>query len=147
MKKIIVLFGFIVVFFSSKAQSTFYYYRGNKVFLNENKSIRYISYNRNTPEELLIYVDSLLSGCCSKIDTCTAFFNKYYVKNNKNSTFETIVDQYDTLFILNTPDYAQADSLLLYPTREILLKIRETYSIQTILTDQNVPYSHYIEDD
>ena len=147
MKKIIVLFGFIVVFFSSKAQSTFYYYRGNKVFLNENKSIRYISYNRNTPEELLIYVDSLLSGCCSKIDTCTAFFNKYYVKNNKNSTFETIVDQYDTLFILNTPDYAQADSLILYPTREILLKIRETYSIQTILTDQNVPYSHYIEDD
>ena len=117
------------------------------MFLNENKSIRYISYNRNTPEELLVYVDSLLSGCCSKIDTCTAFFNKYHVKINKNSTFENLVNQYDTLFILNTPDYAQADSLMLYPTREILLKIKESYSLQTILNDQNVPYSHYMEDD
>ena len=141
-----ILLGFVVISSTVNAQSAYYYYRDNKVFLNKNESIRYLSYNRNIPEDLLAYVDSLLSECCSKIDT-SSFFNKYYLKTDKQTAFEYVIDQYDTIFNLNTPNYAENDSLTLYPTREILLKIKESNSLQTILTEQNVPYSHYIEDD
>ena len=43
MKRIIVLFGLILILFSTNAQFTYYYYHSDKVFLNKNESIRYLS--------------------------------------------------------------------------------------------------------
>lgn len=57
-----------------------------------------------------------------------------------------ILERYDSLTTLHTPNYGENDSLSFYPTRTILAKIKPEYSINQILFKTKTPYKNYSTD-
>ena len=121
MKKFFV-FCMIVFNVGQLCAQSYYYYQGEKFFVTENPYIRHVNLNKSINKETCCLIDSLLETCSWKVDVYNNHYRKYYVIQNKLECFMEILERYDSLTTLHTPNYGENDSLSFYPTRTILAK-------------------------
>ena len=142
MKKI--AFSIILIFFGIShllAQESYYYCQGKKVFLSENVLIRYVGLKNTLAEDQVKNIQERLNNCCSKVYEYPPYFAKYFILEDKIEQFNEVIYSNDSLIILNTPDYSSADTLLLFPSRTILVKIKPITLLLPILDSIGVPYN------
>ena len=145
-RKIVLITCALFSLSASIAQCDYYYYQGNRIYLNKHSLIRQVAFKKNASEHQIMLIDNLLRECSDRIDTYSFSLKKYYVKEQALNAFLQILDQYDTLIALNSSNYTLNDTTMFYPTREILVKIKPGFSLSTILTEMSIPFSHYIQD-
>ena len=93
MKKIIyTLFLFFLGIYPLLAQESYYYCQGEKVFLPENKQVRYVGLKGNLTEDKVRCIQSELHECCTKVHEFSPYFAKYFIFEEKIERFEAIIN-------------------------------------------------------
>ncbi len=127
------------------AQESYYYCQGKKVFLPKNERVRYVGFKNTLSGNQAKSIRDNLSSCCTMIYEHTPFFAKYFISEDKIEQFDAVVHSNDSLICLNSPNYASDDTLMLYPTRTILVKVKPSISLLPILNNMKVPYDKVIQ--
>ena len=104
------------------SQSSFYYYKGTRVPLNENPLVRYVCLDRQLSEKEVAFITRQLENFSWRVDKYDSTFGKYFVNTNDLNDFLSIVSQYSSKVILHTPNYATIDTDSFYPVRQVLVK-------------------------
>lgn len=129
------------------AQESYYYCQGKKVFLSENKLVRYVGLKNSLTENQVKNIQNNLNECCAKIYEFTPYFAKYFILEDKMEQFNEVILNNDSLISLNSPNYASNDTLILYPARTILVKMKPScsFSLLPVLDSIRVPYINVIQ--
>ena len=127
------------------AQESYYYCQGKKVFLSENKLVRYVGLKNSLTENQVKNIQNNLNECCAKIYEFTPYFAKYFILEDKMEQFNEVILNNDSLISLNSPNYASNDTLILYPARTILVKMKPSCSLLPVLDSIRVPYINVIQ--
>ena len=128
---------------SVSAQS-YYYYKGQRIYLIENPLIRYVELQQTLSSTEAEEFRNMLSNYCWRTDEYSSYFNKYYIKPDKYEEFMQICFSNETIISLHAPNYAQNDTSSFYPTRIILVKNKTNINLQAILTDYDIPFSNIV---
>ena len=84
------IFFLVLVMFSvavALSQTSFYYCKGSRVFLNENSLVRYVCLDRQMSEEDVAFITQQLENFCWRVDKYDSTFRKYFVNPNDLSDF------------------------------------------------------------
>ena len=127
------------------SQSSFYYYKGTRVPLNENPLVRYVCLDRQIPEEEVAFITRQLENFSWRVDKYDSIFGKYFVNTNDLNDFLSIVSQYSSKVILHTPNYATIDTDSFYPVRQVLVKKSSDISVDYLLTQLNIPFERVVQ--
>ena len=146
MKKIIyTLFLFFLGMYPLLAQESYYYCQERKVYLHENNRVRYVGLKKTLAEDQVRLIQSELNECCARILEFSPYFAKYFILDGKTEQFESVINSNDSLLYLNSPDYASDDTLVLFPARTILVKMKSTTSLLPVLDSIGVPYKNVVQ--
>lgn len=127
------------------AQESYYYCQGKKVFLPKNERVRYVGLKNSLTEKQAKSIRENLSDCCTMVYEHTPFFAKFFISEDKIEQFDGVIHNNDSLISLNSPNYAPEDTLMLYPTRTILVKVKPSISLLSVLDNMEVPYDNVIQ--
>ena len=145
MKKIVCLFEIILLCLSTTAQVSYYYFNGNRIYLNENPLVRYVEIIQSASSEQVEEMYELLSSCCWRTDEYSTHLTKYYIIQNKLPEFMQICFAKDSIICLHISNYADSDTSIFYPTRSILVKIKTNVNIYTALFENNIPFINVMQ--
>lgn len=145
MKKIVCLFEIILLCLSTTAQVSYYYFNGNRIYLNENPLVRYVEIIQSASSEQVEEMYELLSSCCWRTDEFSTHLTKYYIIQNKLPEFMQICFAKDSIICLHASNYADSDTSIFYPTRSILVKIKTNVNIYTALFENNIPFINVMQ--
>ena len=143
MKNLFIIIGLFFSWLSVNAQS-YYYYKDQKIYMQENPLVRYVELKQTASPFKVKELHDLLNKCCWRTDEYSPYFNKYYINQDKYDEFLYVCSTHDSIISLHVPNYASTDSSVLYPTRMLLVKTQTDVNLQTVLTDNNIPYSDII---
>ena len=127
------------------SQSSFYYYKGNRIPLNENPNVRYVSFNKQLSEEDVSLITGQLEEFCWRVDAYDSRFKKYYINQNDLDNFLGVVSRNNSNILLHTPNYATSDTVSFYPVRQVLVKSKHNISLDYLLTYLNIPFESIIQ--
>ena len=144
MKKIIIFIGILLLCLSVTAQK-YYYYKGHKIYLHENPLVRYVKLQQTVSPAEAREFQNLLNKCCWRTDEYSPYFSKYYIKQEKYAEFLQTCITHDSIINLHTPNFANNDTLSMYPTRTLLVKTQTNINLQAVLTSQDIPFSEIIQ--
>ena len=130
---------------SITAQNQYYYYKGQRIYLQENPLIRYVELQQTVPLTEAKDFQEMLNKYCWRTDEYTPYFNKYYINQDKYAEFLQACLTHDSIISLHTPNYARNDTSSMYFTRILLVKIKTNINLQDVLIDNNVPFSNIIQ--
>ena len=145
MKRTIFTLGIITMCWFLTAQPSYYYSQEEHFYLNENPLVRYVELQQTISFEQATAIHELLNSCCWRTDEFTPFFNKYYINQDKYVDFQHICQIYNSIICLHTPNYANEDTSIFYPTRIVLVKIKPNIDLQNVLTDNNILFTNIVQ--
>ena len=132
---------------SITAQNPYYYYKGQRVYLNENPLVRYVELKQTVSETAAEDFHNMLTKYCWRTDEYTPYFNKYYINQDKYAEFIQTCRSQDTIISLHTSNYAHSDTLSMYPTRTLLVKSKTNINLPVVLAHNNIAYTNIIQSD
>ena len=110
MKKTIIFLGVLFMWLSITAQNQYYYYKGQRIYLQENPLIRYVELQQTVSLTEAKEFQKTLNHYCWRIDEYTPYFNKYYINQDKYAEFLQVCLAHDSIINLHTPNYARNDN-------------------------------------
>ena len=134
-----------VAFLYLTAQESYYYCQERKIFLPENNLVRYVGFKNDLSADQAENLRRQLSEFCDRVGEYTPFFNKYFILEDKLNQFMKVIFDNDSLISLHTPNYTLNDTLTFYPSRTILVKIKSSASLLSILKETNIPYYKIVQ--
>lgn len=141
MKKIILFLKLSIICLSITAQNSYYYYKEQRIHLNENPLVRYVQLKQTVSETVAEDFHNMLTRYCSRTDEYTPYFNKYYINQEKYAEFLQACSIHDSIISLHTPNYAHSDTLSLYPTRTLFVKTKTSVNLPVVLAHHDIPYT------
>ena len=127
------------------SQSSFYYYKGNRVPLNEDPLARYVCLDRQISEEEVTSITRQLEKYSWRVDKYDSLFGKYFVNTNDLNDFLSVVSRYNSKVVLHTPNYATIDTDSFYPVRQVLVKNSFDISVENLLTQLKIPFERVVQ--
>ena len=130
-----------IICLSITAQNSYYYYKEQRIHLNENPLVRYVQLKQTVSETVAEDFHNMLTRYCSRTDEYTPYFNKYYINQEKYAEFLQACSIHDSIISLHTPNYAHSDTLSLYPTRTLFVKTKTSVYLPVVLAHHDIPYT------
>lgn len=137
--------GILFIWLSIPAQNQYYYYKGQRIYLQENPLVRYVELKQIVTQTEAMEFQEMLNEYCWRTDEYSPYFNKYYINQDKYAEFLQVCFTHDSIISLHTPNYARNDTSSMYPTRILLVKSQTKINLQAVLRENNIPFSNILQ--
>ena len=135
----------LLLFINTNAQQSYYYYHGNKIFLTVDSLVRFVAVDPNMNEEQKQQLFPNLERYAQKHELFTSNY-VFDVEPNQIDAFVWEMKKHDSLIMSQSLGYWVADSILLFPTKSIIIKLIDEHDMFSLLDSLQIEYKNITKD-
>ncbi len=139
-----IIFMFLL-FFNANAQQAYYYYHGDKISLSVDSLVRFVATDPDMGEEKKMQLFSKLEAHALKHELFSSCY-VFIVDPAKEDAFDREIDRHDDLILFQTPGYKMRDSVLLFPSRSITIKLKDENNLIQLFDSLQIGYKTISKD-